>query len=350
MKPSVKRLLNMLFILATLALIVIIAFSNGEMTNAWTTLWTLDLRWVLCALLGWFAYLFFDAVSLHCFLRKQHHRISMPYATYVSLIGFYYGNITPGASGGQPMQIYYMNKKGIPVGVGSSAISLKFFCTQAVTVLMASVLWLCNRDFVTAQLGGAQWAIVLGWCINFVAIPGILLVALCRPLVQAVLKFGVNVGAKLRLVKNPESAMLRATSVLDTYHSSILRIGRHPWQIALQMLLAALSMLGLMSVPLSVYHAFGLSGAPWHQLLTVAFLLFLSASYTPLPGASGAQEGGFLVYYRGLFTQGTIGLALLVWRFFTYYLFLIVGAVISIVGNLRSGRKKAESPAPPADT
>ena len=94
-----------------------------------------------------------------------------------------------------------------------------------------------------------------------------------------------------------------------------------------------------MEVILFVYRAFGESGTPWYQLLTISFLLFLSASYTPLPGASGAQEGGFLLYYRGLFTQGTAGLALLVWRFMTYYLFLIIGAAATILTHLRGGAK-----------
>ena len=40
-------------------------------------------------------------------------------------------------------------------------------------------------------------------------------------------------------------------------------------------------------------------------LLTLSLLLFISASYTPLPGASGAQEGGFLYYFRNIFTGGT---------------------------------------------
>ena len=74
-----------------------------------------------------------------------------------------------------------------------------------------------------------------------------------------------------------------------------------------------------------VYYAFGMSGTPWHQILTISCLLYVSASITPLPGASGAQEGGFLLYFNGIFKDGTIGLALLVWRFFTFYLYLIVG-------------------------
>ena len=67
------------------------------------------------------------------------------------------------------------------------------------------------------------------------------------------------------------------------------------------------------------------SAAP--LVLTLSLLLFVSASYTPLPGASGAQEGGFMRYFDGIFPGGTKGLALLIWRFFTYYLFLFVGVI-----------------------
>lgn len=333
---NLKKLLNFLLIALPLLMVIIIAFSNSEITNAWDTLFTLRLKWVLAALAGWFAYLFFDAVSFHSFLNRQNFPIPLRFSLYISLIGFYYSNITPGASGGQPMQIYYLNKRKIPVGIASSGISLKFFCSQFMMVFIAAVLWFFNRDFCAAQLGGAKWIILIGGAINFAAVPGILLVALHRPLVQSIVQFLIRAGGKLRLVKNPEQATLHVSAVLDTYHTSILRLGRHPGQILLQLLVSGLSVLGLLSVPVSVYHAFGLGGTPWYQLLTVSFLLFLSVSYTPLPGASGAQEGGFLVFYRGLIPPGTIGLALLVWRFFTYYLFLLVGAGLTLIASLRA--------------
>ena len=77
--------------------------------------------------------------------------------------------------------------------------------------------------------------------------------------------------------------------------------------------------------------------------LTISSLLFVSASYTPLPGASGAQEGGFLLYFRDIFKDGTIGLALLIWRFFTFYLYLIVGVFTIILEKIilrREARKR----------
>ncbi len=352
MKIHWKKLLNLVFIGATILFVFIMAFSNSELTDAWQTLFTLKTRWVLCALLGWFVYLLFDTLSLHSFLRFQNQKVPFRFSLFISLIGFYYSNITPGSSGGQPMQIYYMNKRGIPVGVGTSGITLKFFCMQFMVMLMGLALWLLNRQAMAAQLGVVKWIIIIGGIINFSAVPLVLLAAFNRPLLQAVVNFFIRLFAKLRLVKNPDHTILRVSVVLDTYHESIRQVSSHPFHVAAQMLLMGVSMLGLLSIPVSVYHAFDLSGTPWPQILTSSVLLFWSASYTPLPGASGAQEAGFLVFYQGVFTSGTIGLALLIWRFFSYYLFLLFGAATTVIYNFlpsRHRKKTAPDPVNPAD-
>lgn len=346
MKPAVKKLLNTLFIVATMAIVIIIAFSNSELSNAWEVLFTLHPGWLILAVFSWFLYMFFDALGYHYFLRKQKNPITIKNALYVSLMGFFYGNITPGASGGQPMQVYALSKLHVPVGIGTSAISLRLFCNQLMVVFSASVLWLCNSSFVEAQLSGVKWLIIIGWIINFAAVPLVLLAALHRPLVQCVANFAIRIGAKLRLIRDTNAAQLRVGAVLDAYHTSIMRLGCHPGQILLQLLLALVSMLGLLSVIVFVYRAFGLNDTPWYHLLTVSHLLFLSASYTPLPGASGAQEGGFLIFYRGLFPTGTLGLALLVWRFITYYSFLLLGTAATILHNIRASRRRDAAPKP----
>ena len=334
-----RNLFSILVILLTLGMIVTVAFSNTQMTNAWDRLFTLDWVWVLAALLGWFVYMFFDMLGTRYYLHRNGHPISMGYALYITLIGFYYSNITPAALGGQPMQVYYLSKREVPVPIGTSMISIKFFAQQVMMVLMATTVWVVNSGFVDAHLGGMKWAIWIGYVLNFASIPLILLAALHRPLIQAIVAFFVRLGARLKIVKHPEQSLLHISAGLDVYHASILRLGKHPGQIIGQLLLAGTSLLGLMSVSLSVYHAFGMTGTPWHDVLTVAILLCLSASHTPLPGASGAQEGGFLVFYNGIYTQGTIGLALLMWRFCTYYIFLVIGMGMMIASNVRAHRQ-----------
>jgi len=340
-----RRILSFLFIAATLGLIVFIAFSNNDLTDAWEALFTLKPEWLLCAFLGWFGYMFFDMLGLHYFLRKQKYPVSIGFATYVTLLGFYYANITPGSSGGQPMQVYYLSKRKIPVPISTSALSVKFLAMQIMLVVITTVFWVFNAGFVNAQLPRVRWFIYFGYGINFLSIPLILLVALHRPMVQAIILFFVRIGAKLHIIKRPEEKIVRIDAGMDMYHMSILRMMKYPRRLIGQMLFAGLSLLSLMSIPLSVYHAFSLSGEPWYHLMTASFLLFISASYTPLPGASGAQEGGFLLFFKDIFTQGTIGMGLLVWRFFGYYIFLLIGAVISIVSSLRghlADRKNGE--------
>ena len=76
-------------------------------------------------------------------------------------------------------------------------------------------------------------------------------------------------------------------------------------------------------------------------------LLFTSAGYTPLPGASGAQEGFFSLFFSPMCpSAGVIFPALLLWRFFTYYITLIVGGITSVFSSaiVHKGQKEKAAP------
>ena len=66
--------------------------------------------------------------------------VQLPTATHFSFAGLYYANITPGASGGQPIQVYLMRKRGIPGGVATSALTARYFFNQMTVVLVAVIV------------------------------------------------------------------------------------------------------------------------------------------------------------------------------------------------------------------
>lgn len=347
MKVNVKKLLSMLLVVGSIVLVIGIAFSNSELEDAWKALESLDLKWVLGIFACWFSYMFFDALSGWIYLRSEGFGLSLGRAVNACLIGFYYSNITPSSAGGQPMQVNSLRKAGVPVGYGTMTATVRFICNQAVVSLGSMAFWLMNREFVRNQLGDAIWLARLGWTISFAAVPLFLLAAFQRKLIQRLALGIIRLGRKLRLVRNEEAVIAVTTNVLDTYHAALKDISRRPLQICQQMLCSCLSIGGLIGSIYFVYHAFGFSGTPWYQLVTISFLLFVTASYTPLPGASGAQEGGFLLYYQGIIPGDRIGLALLVWRFFTYYLFLLVGVFVVVGEKILisvENRRKAGKP------
>ena len=333
------KILSGAVIVISLVMVLFVVFGNPELSDAWGVLTSVDTGWFIGCLLCFAGYVWAEGAGLCAFLRMEGFHVTLPTATHFSFAGLYYANITPGASGGQPMQVYLMRKRGVPGGVATSALTARYFFNQMTVVLVAVTLWALNRDFVEAQLGSAKLFIVLGCLVNFATVPIVVLVMLNRPLVERVGRWGIGFLAKRRLCKRPEAVESRMMDTLDHFHGSLFDLLRHPGHLLLQLAISFIEMGCLMLVPLMVYKALRLSGTHWYHLLTVAYLLFVSASYTPLPGASGAQEGGFLVYFAGLFPAGTLSVALLVWRFTTYYVCLILGAADQVYSGLRAKRK-----------
>lgn len=344
MSSGLKKLLSFLLIAFSITAVVFIAFSNQDLSNAWDAIQKMNLVWLACIFACWLVYTVCDGMNYWFYLRGQGFKISIGRAINVALIGFYYCNITPSSAGGQPMQVNSLRKAGIPVGYGTMAVTIRFIANQTVTSVLALILFLLNRDFVYQQLAGAIWLVRIGWLINFAAVPVVVLAAFKRNWVQKIAEWLIRLLTKIRLVRNTEAAVSKVTEVLDTYHTAFLDLLHSPGQILIQFLCSTLGLTALFGTTVFVYYAFGQSGTPWYQVLTISCLLFVSASYTPLPGASGAQEGGFLLYFRDIFKDGTIGLALLIWRFFTFYIFLIVGVFTILLERIIIRRENRRKP------
>lgn len=340
MKPRTKKILNFALIFGTLAVVLLVGFNGQEMSGAIDALKAISIEWIVLCVLSYAGYVVLDSLGVYHFLHRQGYKMSMWYAMFVTITGAYYSNITPGATGGQPMQIYYMKKKNVPIGIGTSALTVKFFCFHIMLAAFGTVLWIIYKDYIAQQVGSSMWILVMGYVYNLLIVSFVVLMAVSKRLVRFLISLVIRIGVKIRLCKNPEGAMAKWMDVLETFHSSVMMITRRPVDLLVQMIFSALQLISLMLVTYFVYHAFHLSGTGFWQIITLGILLYTSAAYTPMPGASGAQEGVFALYFANVFPDGIRLMSLLLWRFFTYYLVLIVGAVVTTAYGFRSGAKK----------
>ncbi|MCL1855575.1 MAG: flippase-like domain-containing protein [Clostridia bacterium] len=344
MKASTRKLLSIVFLFVTLGLVLFIGFSETDVVDLWGALQKLSWASLLLCLPGWIGYVLADSVSIYHFFRRQGHPLSFWYSIRISVIGIYYCNITPGASGGQPMQIYYLKKANVPIGVSGSALTVKFFCFQLTLLVVGAILWFTHAEYVTGHLQGVIWVILLGYVINFFSIGILLVMAINKQAVRSIITLCIRIGVRIRLCKDPEKSTKKWEAHCASFLSSVQMIRDNPFDLLVQFLIALVQLLSLMmTIPL-IYHAFGLSGTSLMEQLTMGVLLYISASYTPLPGASGAQEGGFAVFFQGIFPSGYLFVALLVWRFCTYYISLIVGVLLTIGQGLFSSLRGKSLP------
>ena len=152
MSPKVKKILSALFILLSVSAVLIIAFSNPEMGNAWEAISRLDILWVGGLLLCWAVYVLFEAMGTWACLRSRGYGISLPRVVGTGLIGMYYSDITPSAAGGQPMQVNSLRKAGIPVEYGTLALTVRFVMNQFMVCMIGLVLFLMNREPLLKQM------------------------------------------------------------------------------------------------------------------------------------------------------------------------------------------------------
>ncbi len=343
MKAATKRNLNIAFILGTLLFILIIGINNNELKNIGQAFSNISPWWLVACLGAWLCFMLLEGASLAYFLYKQGYPLHFRYVMFVALMGLYYSNITPGASGGQPMQVYYLKKKDVPIGVGSSVLTLKFFCFQLMLLVLGGIAWAAQPGFVADQLWGLKVFLIAGYLFNSFSVGLILFMVVNKRMVRFFILLFIRIGTLLHICKDPTQSAAKWEGILATFHSSVMLIRKRPKELLVQLFINGLQVLSIMAVTVFVYHTLGLHGMSTVKIVTMALMLYISASYTPLPGASGAQEIGFSTYMKNIFPPTQIFSALLMWRLFTYYMTLVVGAIATVIQTTRS-IVKAPSP------
>ena len=374
-KPNPERLLSFLFLLITLGVVLYVGFSGNDLNALGDALRAMSPAYLFLCLLSWMLYVLTDALAIHHFLRMQGQPIRIWQSLRAAMTGIYYSNVTPGATGGQPMEMYRLHKYGVSVGVSGSGMAVKFIVFQVVLLITGAVLWIAYIPKMAsgmfngadAEATGAAFNAMLaspGEVIGWMLVAVLIGFAICAMGLQkgveritkwmmailfvAMIALCIRVGVRIRLCKDPEASRQKWENHCESFLSSVHLVIRHPRDVLIQCLIALAQLMSLMLTIIAIYLAFGLSGATVGELITMGVLLYIGASYTPLPGASGAQEGGFAVLFRGIFPDAQLFVALLIWRFSTYYLSILAGVILTVAENVAALRAR-RSPGKGAD-
>ncbi|MBQ2953626.1 MAG: flippase-like domain-containing protein [Clostridia bacterium] len=324
-----SRIFNAAVIVLSVAVVGWILLSTDDLTRVGEALTHLHPGWLAAAFLSYGGYLLCEGLGLMALLRPHGYRMRAAEAVHLSLIGVFYGYITPGYSGGQPMQVYHMVRRKIDAGVSLSCVAARHFFNHLTITGMTLLLWAANAAYAASQVGHLTALIVIGLVMTFANVPITLAVVLNRPLVERLVMWFIRLMERWRICRHPDRWQEKAVHTMDECQQALAALARSPGQVLLQLVISSVQGLCLMAAPCLVYKALGLTGTAWHHVLTISFLLFVSASYAPLPGATGAQEGGFVVFFAGIFGENA-PVGLLIWRFVTFYLCLLIGCADTV--------------------
>lgn len=297
-----------------------------------------NLIFVLIGLAVMFGYFVVEAWNIRTLLAGFGEKISMKDALRYTLIGFFFCSVTPGASGGQPLEIYYMSKDGISSANATMAILIQT-CGVQVAVVGLGIIFLIFSPQIAA--GPIMSLFMLGVLINGVALAALLVAILSPKLAKKMINWGLNFLKKIhirRFEKNRKSI----NDSLAQYSEASAYIKEHKKEFRNAMMRTVLQMTLYYLVPYFVYLSFGLSEMTALGIVAMQSVLFIATSGLPIPGAIGASEAVFLGLYGAVYGAENVESALILTRGSNFYLFVIVAMVVTLLNMLRlqKGTKK----------
>lgn len=331
---------GMLYILTTIAAILIFGICNQEFGNVFRVITSLTPGFLVLSILIMAVYFVFEGGIIRLLMRSQSVFLGLPEAVKIGIIGVYYSNITPSATGGQPMQsAYLLRDNKVSVGTSTAVLIMKFFCFQCAIVACSAISFAALYGRIAAENSAIIPFIWLGLLIN----GGSLIFFPClfiRPVLHTICRFAKWLTGKWKVLQRRfhfSESIDRFEQDFSSYRDDFKKKKK---SLLYGILLSVPEVVLQMSMLYCVYRSFGYGAGGYWEVSAMQCLLQTSVSFVPMPGASGAQEIGFSSFFRNYFVNDDLYTGMMVWRFFTYYLVVIAGALLVVADQFFYGRKK----------
>ena len=292
-------------------------------------------QYILFAVLAMSIYILGEAVNITRILKELGEKSKFISNIRYTLIGFFFSAITPAASGGQPMEIYYMHKDDISVANSTLALLMQLCSLQIVTITVGIISAVIHFDVLKS---GLIYLLILGIFLNSSALMLLVIAIFSKRLSEGLIKFVVKL-LKFFRIPNVEKKQEKLEKELESYQTSAKYIKEHKILMLKTVLTTVVQMIAYYSVPYWIYLAFGLTEHNIFEILTLQAVLYATVSGIPSPGSVGVSEGGFLGIFRNAFPETIISSAMLLTRGANFYLF-IISAIIVMISTFRDRREE----------
>lgn len=249
-----------------------------------------------------------------------------------SFIGFFYSGITPSATGGQPMQLYYMTKDNNPLSNSSvvlMAVAVVYKFVLAVIGILMLVFWF---EPLSAYLKGYFGLFMFGLLLNAALVVILLAVMIAPGWMKGFLYKTERLLMKIRILKPSDSRGEKINGFVDGYRDAVHFFARHKRKIGVVVLLTFLQRCSVFLLTAVIYRGFSQSGTSFFTVMLLQAAVVIAVDMLPLPGAQGISELMYCRIFTGVFTTGYLMPSLYVTRGITFYFLLIVSLLI-VIGN-----------------
>ena len=326
---KIRSILSFIVLLIVTIIVLYLSLKDDYETIIQQIL-NMNLFWLLASLSLVGLYWFFRAVTvtkLACHFQSDY---SIKKAMRLVVETNFFHAVTPFSSGGQPYEIYSLNKCHIRVTEATNVSIQNFIVYQIALVLLGIVSLIVNHfcHLFTSSIM-LQKLVALGFTINTFVIIILFLVTFGRKLNRKIIDGFIHFLYKVKIVKDEYKLLQKADSYLSEFHQGAKLLLKNKGEFLFLIIIQLISLCCLYLVPLFLLYGMGdYSSFTVIESIVASAYVMLIGSFVPIPGGTGGLEYGFIVFYGNFIVGSSLRAIMLLWRFVTYYFGMIVGAIV----------------------
>lgn len=316
-------------ILLTLILVIVLYFSLKDNFNSIIdVLLKADLRWLFFAIVFIFVYWILRAACLFMIAKKYSKHLKFIHIFQLTLITQFFNGVTPFSSGGQPMEVYYLSKAGIKASKGTNIILQEFILYQMALIVHGILAISLNYHFhFFKAVPILRELTLIGFIINILVGVGLLFISFSTKFNNKVMKLLVKLCYKFKIVKDKEKTIEKWSTRLEEFHESADLLKNEKILFVKGFIYNFLSLVCYYIIPLFVIYAMGNFNINAIETITASAYVLIIGAFVPIPGGSGGIEYGYMQFFGNFVGGSILSASMLAWRFVTYYLGIIIGAI-----------------------
>lgn len=341
MRNKKKAIFNTIFLILIFSITVYMVFKGEDLGEIIHTVRQADPVYLLISVVCVVLFILGESVIIFYMMRTLGAKVKMGHCALYSFVGFFFSCITPSASGGQPMQIYFMKKDKLPIPVTTLVLMIVTITYKAVLVVIGIVIWIFGRGFLEGYLGQYMWVFYLGVGLNIFCVTFMMILVFAPGLAKWIMVKGLKLIEHFRFLKPKTTRLEKLEASMDQYHETAAFWASHKLVILKVLLITMAQRILLFTVTYWVYRSLGFHGYSIITLTILQSVISVSVDMLPLPGGMGISESLYLVMFAPVFGEALLP-AMLLSRGISYYAQMLISAAMTCVAHLIIGRKEQE--------
>ena len=325
-----KNLKKHSFILLLVTLLVLYLVLKDNFSQIMELLFSMKLMYLLLAVIFIFLYWIFKSIAMYIVTKHYSKDIKLSSIFKQIVITQFFNGITPFSTGGQPMQIYMLKKSKVSLAKSTNIVMQDFMMYQVALVLYGVFAVIANYKFSFFEsVPFLRKLVFLGFLINTFVCLVVVVLCFSKKISKKTFDLCFKILSKIRFIKNSDEVSQKWNNRLLEFQESADIFMKNKSLFLKGTLLNVLALTSYYIIPFFII--LGMKNTINMSVLNVivssAYTLVIG-SFVPIPGGTGGIEYGFLKFFGNVNTGSTLSAMLLMWRFITYYLGMIIGGVI----------------------